>query len=342
MNSKAIFVGGVPRSGTTLTIKLLGRHRQIASFYEAKLVNDPIFREFPDWLSAAPHEHRLTLINIYQTLCLTRFFYFRMNGVNKILNKAFKIFNRLWIHRFKSSSSWLWRNFFWKEFERTWLSASIQQRSFRMRIPEPEEAYRMGFRGLHPYFIRNDFKKNFHLLNLLQNASSLQEMDKWYGEFWSAVFSEYAARQNKPYWAEKTPDNCNYPFLFHRWFKNLKMIHVIRDGRDVACSAVRRWGGSYYKAIDKWADLLMDALAKQNELPQGVYLNIRYEDLVRDRRATLRRVTDFLGIDFDESILSEEIREDSLARYKQILDARTRDYAVSRHGRLLTQWGYEV
>ena len=74
MSMKAFFVGGVAhRTGTTLMQKLLGRHRDIASFGESKLIDHQIFKEFPRWPYECPQECKADLIENYKKLCVTRY-----------------------------------------------------------------------------------------------------------------------------------------------------------------------------------------------------------------------------------------------------------------------------
>jgi hypothetical protein len=69
-------------------------------------------------------------------------------------------------------------------------------------------------------------------------------------------------------------------------------VHLIRDGRDVAASLLRR-GKSLYGAGSRW---LYDTLAGLRARGHASYLEIRYEDLVADTAATLARVFAHLGL----------------------------------------------
>lgn len=55
------------------------------------------------------------------------------------------------------------------------------------------------------------------------------------------VFSEYTDRRGKSRFMEKTPSNCfRVPFV-HAVLPNARFLHIVRDGRDVARSAVKKW-----------------------------------------------------------------------------------------------------
>jgi hypothetical protein len=134
--------------------------------------------------------------------------------------------------------------------------------------------------------------------------------------------------------AEKTPWNAFLlPFLA-RTLPGLQVIHIIRDGRDVAASHIRKpWlradaatsgtrepGGYLYGPWAQWwvpdaertafetgPDVLRMSMAWRlfteaalrdgPSLGADAYLELRYESLVHDPAAEGQRILDFLGID---------------------------------------------
>ena len=137
-------------------------------------------------------------------------------------------------------------------------------------------------------------------------------------DFAAAFFGLAAARRGKSRWAEKTPLNVRYPGWIFRHFPNARFIHVIRDGRDVVCSLrshpVRRffdgaWASvpqnrSVASCIQQWLALTGSGMKWRGD-PR--YLEVRYEDLVRDPEVTMRRVMAFVGEPFDEAWLAARL-----------------------------------
>jgi hypothetical protein len=56
------------------------------------------------------------------------------------------------------------------------------------------------------------------------------------GDFIQRLMRRLAADAGKPRWGEKTPANIRHIERILQFFPNASLIHIIRDGRDVACS----------------------------------------------------------------------------------------------------------
>jgi hypothetical protein len=87
-------------------------------------------------------------------------------------------------------------------------------------------------------------------------------------------------------------------------FPGARFIHLLRDGRDVAASVIGRgWAGNAWAAAARWeeAESLWEGLAPRLA-PERV-LEVRYERLVADPEAALRRLAAFLGVAFDPAML---------------------------------------
>lgn len=99
-------------------------------------------------------------------------------------------------------------------------------------------------------------------------------------------------RVGATHFVEKTPTNVYAFAALARDNPEARLVHLIRDGRDVAASLARR-GKSLYAAGSRW---LYDTLAGLRARGYPSYLEIRYEELVGDTAATLARVFAHLGL----------------------------------------------
>ncbi len=138
-----------------------------------------------------------------------------------------------------------------------------------------------------------------------------------YAEFVSELYSEHARLHGKELAGEKTPDYVRYLPLLHSLFPNARIIHIVRDGRDVALStlewATAEKGPGKFALWQEnplavcalwWAWQVESGRREGARLEPGIYREVRYEDLVADPEAILRELADFLAIPFAPEMVS--------------------------------------
>jgi hypothetical protein len=124
-------------------------------------------------------------------------------------------------------------------------------------------------------------------------------------DFVDALYRMEIAPSGKPRWGDKTP------MYYLCWrqvmglFPDSRLIHIIRDGRDVNLSLERvGWHGpTDLHRARYWQERVEMAHAAARELGPERNLIVRYEDLVLDARATLELVCDFLREAFEPAML---------------------------------------
>lgn len=131
--------------------------------------------------------------------------------------------------------------------------------------------------------------------------------DPWQvaGIFVHAMLDPIAVADGADRWVEMTPHNVRAAPAILRMFPDMKLIHSIRDGRDVACSvAPLGWGPPTPEAaLDWWAASLESAFRACDQLPVDQVLMVHLEDLVeRDRETQLARLCAFVGLDIDPAM----------------------------------------
>lgn len=103
-------------------------------------------------------------------------------------------------------------------------------------------------------------------------------------------------------WCEKTPRNVLYFDRILRHFgERVRIIHIVRDGRDVVTSLHPGHVERFWVTPHRWA---MDVAAGRKMENHPQILTIRYEDLVRQYEMTMRRLCEFIDEEFDAAFLS--------------------------------------
>ena len=211
---------------------------------------------------------------------------------------------------------------------------------------------------------RYDFEPS--VLQRMSRDSSCQT------EFIERFFTAYAARTQKSRWAEKSPRNVHRLRFIRRHFPKSRFVHALRDGRDVVCSLrthprFRVVDGELVEqntrnplgpCIRRWVQDVSAGLVHRGE---PWYTEVRYEDLVSDPEATLRRLFEFLDEPWDPSVLefykvntrsrdatlfpqnpeaTGPIYSKATGRWRRDLSADERQLFQREAGALLSQLGY--
>ena len=151
---------------------------------------------------------------------------------------------------------------------------------------------------------------------------------------------------------ERTPLHTANLDLISELYPEARVVHIIRDGRDVARSlAAVRWGpGSAVDGAEEWVRSV-----KQGRRPMKHYHELRYEELLANPRAEIVRLFDALELPVDETTIDAAVREAAVPvnhdpsmpvvvaqKWRSGLNAR--DLAAVEHaaGELLTELGYEL
>jgi hypothetical protein len=136
------------------------------------------------------------------------------------------------------------------------------------------------------------------------------------GDAIRAFFALYAEREGKSRWGDKTPGYVREMHRIESVLPEARFVHLVRDGRDVALSVLgMNWGPSTIpEAAFRWKKRILRA---REQVPRiGHYIEIRYEDLVRDTEDALRRVCEFVELPYDEAMLRYHERAEERLREK--------------------------
>jgi len=124
-------------------------------------------------------------------------------------------------------------------------------------------------------------------------------------QFLDMLLTYFAVRNNKSRWAEKTPGNISHMDRIFDYWPQAKFIHIVRDPRDVYASLVeaKKWD-TPEEFADRWVSTIGVGIRMRDimNIPSDLYIEIRYESLIRTPEAVMRRLLNFLDEQWEEAV----------------------------------------
>jgi len=126
-----------------------------------------------------------------------------------------------------------------------------------------------------------------------------------YAHLFALFLRHFAERGGKARWGAQTGLIERYAEHLFAAYPGLRIVHMLRDPRDRYAASLARWPngrGRAGGATARWCYSLALAGRHAHRHPDA-YLIVRFEDLVTDTEATLRRVCGFLHAPFTPEML---------------------------------------
>lgn len=159
-------------------------------------------------------------------------------------------------------------------------------------------------RRLITEYLQTDRIQRLHL-NLPVLAERLMEEGNSYEMFFATLITCFAETHGKVRPGEKTPHHALVTDLLLTWYPNGKIIHIVRDPRDVVAS-LRRMPWARRSAVASarlWARL---TAAAERSRDQPRYRLVHYERLVADPEEELQRLCAFLEEPYDAAMIQTD------------------------------------
>jgi hypothetical protein len=305
---KPTFIVGVPRSGTTLLVNLLGGHPLVAPIYETRFLRN--------------------LFVLCDRLCwfYGESFWRKLAGIigEPILRSRVE-----------------------KECGRFRRKAIAYNKipPEKNGIKQSYEVFPFGETVCIHYSIEDVIRETDEWLERLKRPPAGRAAI-WSSarEYVDRLFAIHCAQMGKPHWINKTPGFLNHLGGLSRLYPDAQYIHMLRDGRDVAVSNLSLpWGPrTVREAARRWRDLIFvgQRTIQAKRLP---VIDVRYEDLIESPPTVLSRILKFLALQGDpEHLLS--VMPVFKARggvWRDKFTAQDREIFASEAGDLLMRLGYE-
>lgn len=177
----------------------------------------------------------------------------------------------------------------------------------------------------------------------------------------SALFSRNAAGEGKVRWLDKTPYYILHLPAVMEMFPDAQIIHIIRDGRDCALSMMERAHDLHvynvYHAAKYWEQYVETGREWGRTAGDGIYCELRYEDLLAKPTDSLHKVCCFLKEEYSDSLvnfqksadpktktplLRKEIQKDNTEKWRQKMTPWQIRVFESAAGSTLEKVGYRL
>jgi hypothetical protein len=165
------------------------------------------------------------------------------------------------------------------------------------------------------------------------------------GELLTELIEPFARGRRAVGWTETTPYNAHAAHALLTALPEARLVHTVRDGRDVASSVTSMaWGpDTIEEALDWWAGRVLQASQGVAAADPRRVLTVRLEELVHlQREASYTRLLEFLGFEdhedvrryFDEQVDS---RRGNVGRWRKQVEKSERDRIDGRYRELLDE-----
>ena len=187
--------------------------------------------------------------------------------------------------------------------------------------------------------------------------------------FWdlfAAYNSYYLEKCGGEIWLSKEPGLMGHAVEIAANFPNAHFIYLVRDGRDVAVSMVRKrhYANTMRQGMARWKREQEGMLtALEDTRVANMTHTIRYEDLITSPEAVLSPIMESVGLEFEASQLefysssetikhaqssiywkevAQPIKADNSRKYLEAMDGRELEYVEAEGGKVLQKLGYEL
>lgn len=161
---------------------------------------------------------------------------------------------------------------------------------------EDDVAYALELRGYDA--LKSQFTGNNLVAIAAKAFPGKQPTTEGARVFLQSIFGTILRTTRKRHWMEKSPHVVRRLDLMHAVYPTLRMVHTLRDPRDVYCSARKyQWGPQTPDYFNGWYKRVMEpALTHHLSIPNENRLAVSLETLTAAPRETLQTITDFCGL----------------------------------------------
>lgn len=141
-----------------------------------------------------------------------------------------------------------------------------------------------------------------------------------YADLIALVYRFYAKEKELLIWGDKNNYYIDHIPLLKKIYPNARFIHLVRDGRDVACSYLELNRDidkdSAYRPIlpneissiaNEWKE---NNLLVESDLEETNHIRVRFEDIILSFDSEMKRILSFLELPWSDEIVNYNVKND--------------------------------
>ena len=163
--------------------------------------------------------------------------------------------------------------------------------------------------------------------------------------FTETIVSSRVIREDDVRWVDTTPANARAADRLLALYPDGVVVHMMRDGRDVAASFVSKPFGpsEVFAGLEAWRDRMIEAWRAEQACPPGTVVRIDLQKLaVTERKETLAYLLESIGVPpdrtlrrwFRKRVLPEQV---NLGRWRRDYDDATAAKIDARYAEIIAE-----
>ena len=192
------------------------------------------------------------------------------------------------------------------------------------------------YSGIYPGTKNYSFKNNIYYASPM-HKENLAEIFK---DFIFSCIHDLLLKHNKEIFIEDNTWNILFAKELQDIMPEFKLIHIIRDPRDVVTSLIKqRWAPSELKqAVTFYKDILKKWISIKSQINNC--LEIKLEDLVKQSENELSNICRFSEISFHKDMLKIDLSKANSGRWKKEITTQHQEYLRENLADLVAYYGY--
>jgi len=298
---KYVFIGGVGRSGTSITREILGKGEEVLAFpFEYRFIIDPdgivdFIKSYASAWSPYMADRRIKRLERFlkqlQSKSVLKHF------VGELIR------SNAWLKRKINSDSYHgW------ELEKHFPSYEIEVQHLIQNLSEL--SYRGSWAGAESFDMNHEivYGKKF----------SEEELYTIFKGFLQRLINGAFELRKKSVLVEDNTWNLLFCRELSQLFDDAKFIHIYRDPRDVVASFCKqRWMPSdVVKSAIICRDLYINILDQTATLSRNQFLSLSLESLVNDKENNMNKLLEFSGVRKSNAMVDFKLSASSFGRWR--------------------------